>query len=129
MSAPAISMEKPRARMGKPAARTVLLIEDDAMLLQHMRALLRCEGFRVFAAGNVSQAEEIWAMAHERIDVILSDNVLECDRGVDLVARFKAQQPNVEIVLCSGLPLDREIYGAKFLSKPFSASTLLAALN
>ena len=109
--------------------KTILLIEDDTMLLKHLRTLLRFEGHRVLTATNVSEAEEAWAIAHERIDVILSDNMLESDRGVDLVARFRAQQPGVKIVLCSGRPLEREVPDTQFLMKPFSAATLLAALN
>ena len=109
--------------------KTVLVIEDDTICLHSVRNVLRRAGHCVFTATTVAEAEEKWAMAHEDIDVILSDNRLENDRGLDLVARFKSQAPAVQVVLCSGEDFDLELPHSIFLQKPFTARALLDALG
>ena len=106
-------------------AKTILLIEDDVLLAKEVRAVLRRAGHRVFTAANVSEAEEIWAMARKGIDLIICDNVLGFDCGAELVQRFRTHEPNIKVVLCSGMPYDVELPGIEFLRKPFDASTLL----
>ena len=113
--------------VGSPLSKTILIIEDDTVFLQQVCTVLRRAGHRVLSATNVSDAEEIWAMGRERIDIVLSDHVLGFDRGADLVQRFKTHQPETKIVLCSGSPVDFEHAGIEFLLKPFTASMLLAA--
>ena len=115
--------------MSDPTPKTVLVIEDDTIFLHAVRNVLRRAGHRVFTATNVAEAEEKWAMAQESIDVILSDNRLENDRGVDLVARFKLQAPAVRVVLCSGEDLDQDLPQSTFLQKPFTGRALLEVLN
>lgn len=115
--------------MPNSTPKTVLVIEDDTFFLDSVRNVLRRAGHRVFTATTVAEAEEKWAMAHEDIDVILSDNRLENDRGLDLVARFKSQVPTVQVVLCSGEDLDLELPHSIFLQKPFTVRALLDALS
>ena len=105
--------------------KTILLIEDDPECLDVLRALLRRKGHSVFSAKDVSSAEELWAMARDRIDVVVSDNCLGHDRGAELIERFQKQKPGVAFVLCSGLPYTPEVPGIRFLQKPFNIEMLL----
>jgi DNA-binding NtrC family response regulator len=109
----------------KASRSTVLLVEDDAMLLGIVRTRLHLKGYRVLTAQDVSEAEEHWAMANQIIDVVISDNKLGEDRGAELVQRFQKQQPDVQYVLCSGAPLEQEIPGVSFLMKPFNVDVIL----
>lgn len=43
--------------------KTILVIKDDAAFLNVLRISFRRKGYRVLTATDVSQAEEIWAMA------------------------------------------------------------------
>lgn len=119
------------ASSGKPVglllSKTILIIEDDTHFLKQVCTVLRRAGHRVLTATNVSDAEEIWAMGRERINLVLSDHVLGFDRGADLMRRFKTHRPETKFVLCSGSPVDIETPGIEFLLKPFTASMLLAA--
>ena len=83
----------------------------------------------VFTAADVSEAEKLWALAKNRIDVVVSDNVLGYDLGVDLVERFRNQQPDVRFVLCSGLPVEKKVPGVSFLMKPFTVSDILETVS
>ena len=110
-----------------PVPKTILLIEDDELFLQQARIVLSRAGHRVLSATNVSDAEEIWARARSRIDVVFSDHFLGFDRGADLVQRFKTHEPAVKMILCSGSPPDAEIPGIKILRKPMNASAIVQA--
>ena len=115
---------------GNPAdeasRKTVLVVEDDTMVLRMVRRSLHLKGCRVLTAKDVCEAEEQWAMAHKIIDVVISDNKLGgYDFGAELVQRFQKQQPDVQYVLCSGAPLEQEIPGVSFLMKPFNVDVIL----
>jgi DNA-binding NtrC family response regulator len=107
------------------APKTILVIEDDDACLETLRLVLRRKGHLVLSASDVSAAEEKWAMAHDTIDLVVSDNYLGYDLGSELVQRFQQQKPGVHIVLCSALPLEHELPGIRFLPKPFSIDALL----
>jgi CheY-like chemotaxis protein len=105
--------------------KTILLIEDDLIILDLFRISLRRKGHHVLTATDVSEAEEIWALARTKIDVVLSDNRLGYDLGVELLQRFQKEEPNVHFVLCSGEPLATANPGMQFLAKPFSVDVVL----
>jgi DNA-binding NtrC family response regulator len=84
-----------------------------------VRAKLNRNGCRVLTAKDVSEAEEKWAMARDIIDLVISDNKLGSDRGVDLVQRFQQQEPGVQFILCSGEPIEEPLPGVPFVQKPF----------
>jgi DNA-binding NtrC family response regulator len=114
---------------GATSQKTILLVEDDTVVLQVLRDVLRRLGHRVFTAKNVSEAEETWAKARAGIDVVVCDHVLGHDRGADLVQRFKTHRPEVKMVLCSGATTRLDVPGIRFLPKPFSVSLLVDAMS
>lgn len=105
--------------------KTILVIEDDPTFLNLVQLKFRRKGHHVLLASDVSEAEEIWAMARNIIDVVISDNRLGYDLGADLLQRFKGQEPNVHYVLCSGEPLEQEVPGIPFLIKPFNLDVIV----
>ena len=109
--------------------KTILVIEDDTDFRRMTKAILNRQGHTVLTAADVSEAETIWAMGRNTIDVVVSDNVLGYDLGVDLVERFRNHQPDVRFVLCSGLPVDRQVPGVSFLMKPFTVSAILEQVS
>jgi DNA-binding NtrC family response regulator len=113
----------PQSSQGK----TILLVEDDTVFLHGLRQVLSRLGHRVFTATNVSEAEETWAKVRKAIDLVVCDQKLGHDLGIDLVQRFKSHQPEIQIVLCSGGTAPTDIGGIRFLSKPFHISALFEA--
>lgn len=109
--------------------KTILVIEDDADFRRITKANLNRQGHTVLTAADASEAETIWSMARNTIDVVVSDNVLGYDLGVDLVERFRNQQPDVRFVLCSGLPVEKKVPGVSFLMKPFTVSAILEQVS
>lgn len=119
------SKESNVKKIARSEIKTILVIEDDTAFLNIIQMKFRRNGHRVLAASDVSEAEEVWAMARTIIDLVISDNQLGYDLGSDLLQRFQKQKPDVQYVLCSGKPLEEEVPGIPFLMKPFNLDAVL----
>ncbi|HEY1173489.1 MAG TPA: response regulator [Verrucomicrobiae bacterium] len=108
----------------------VLLVEDDANLMEMNRRILQREGFRVFEATSEQTALWLWQRHQREIDVVFTD-VMIPDRatGVDLVKKLRQQRPALRVVYTSGF--GPEIAGldvedtACFIKKPYSLREVL----
>lgn len=115
---------------GSATPRSLLLVEDDAVLRQELADFLRADGFDVHPVAGVQQAEQC---LQRPFDLLVLDLNLPDGSGVDLCLRLR---PYVRsgIVICSGRS-DRELRlsllrgGADaFLVKPVDPEELSAVL-
>jgi two-component system, cell cycle sensor histidine kinase and response regulator CckA len=114
---------------------TVLLIEDEAVVLDSVRRTLQRRNYRVLEARNAPDAMRQFELHRSEIDLVLSDAIMPGMGGPDLLAQIHAQQPELPLVLMSGYTKDsmdtdrlREI-GCRFLEKPFTRDALLDVLE
>jgi CheY-like chemotaxis protein len=61
--------------------RKILLVKDDALLLEVMRNILEADGFEIHPACNGKQALDYFA--NNRPDLIVSDNVMSEMAGMN----------------------------------------------
>lgn len=111
-----------------PVARQLLITEDDAALL----AMLCCEfeelGYRVTATGCCAEALE--AVAVRRFDLALLDYNLPDGVGTELAQALHRHQPELSVVLYSGLGSEgraleaRQCGACRFVRKPVGAREL-----
>ena len=112
----------------------VLIVEDDASLVELIRETLLAEGFAVDAAGS-SQAALRKARAG-RYDILLLDLILPDADGVILYGKLKNMLPGIgnKTVFMSGFSTETPVtdylksLGAAFLQKPFRSADLLEAV-
>jgi two-component system cell cycle sensor histidine kinase/response regulator CckA len=115
--------------------QTVLLVDDEALILQMTSAALAANGYSVLTARDGSAAISIYSQNHERISVVLLDMMMPGIDGLRTLEQLRRIDPKVVVVACSGLrTTQREIevreYGAKaFLPKPYSEDQLLHAVS
>jgi two-component system, cell cycle sensor histidine kinase and response regulator CckA len=124
---------------GRP--RSVLIVDDIAMVRRSIAVLLSAAGFRVFEASDGAEALEVlkaasaMARLHEQghggaIDLVLTDVMMPFG-GVALVQEIRARWPEQRVLYMSGFPaatLRAEGLGAldgPFLAKPFNAEELM----
>ncbi len=70
------------------AAKTVLVIDDDADIAQLVRLQLESNGYRVLTA---SRGQKAWDITREhKVDLIILDRLLPDVDGLELLDRFKA---------------------------------------
>src|SRR5437763_12726406 len=85
-------------------AATVLIVNDDQMQLNHLRGLLRPEGYEILAAQDGQRALEI--IRTIRIDIIISDVLLLEMNGTELWRRLKKDPhtATIPLLLAGGIP-------------------------
>lgn len=82
------------------ALRSILVADDDELLLVTMARSLRCRGIEVCAATNRVAACQL-AKAH-RPEAALVDLQLGRDNGLDLMRDLRALDPDIQLVLITG---------------------------
>ena len=116
------------------ALATVLLVEDDAILLGLTRQILEEHGHTVFAASDGKSALQ-QAQTKEQIDVLLTDIVMHGVSGPELAAQVLGAHPGLNVVYMSGytgelIARDELLKpGFAFLEKPFTRTALLNAIH
>jgi two-component system cell cycle sensor histidine kinase/response regulator CckA len=117
-----------------PGQRTILLVEDEDSVRSVASALLRQQGYHVLEASTPQAAMVIFELHAREIDLLLTDVVMPEMSGPALAQRFVGMRPELQVLFISGyatpaLAREMENPKMKFLSKPFQASALVAAVR
>jgi DNA-binding response OmpR family regulator len=81
---------------------TVLLVEDDELILDAMTRMLVREGYLVLSAASGHDAISLLHRPLQPINVIVLDLNLPDVSGVDLCARIRELHPSMPVVVCTG---------------------------
>lgn len=121
--------------IAKPAAETLMLVEDDLGILTITRLMLEQMGYRVLAASSPSEALRMAGQHAGEIHLLITDVIMPEMSGRDLADRLKAMHPRLALLFMSGYTADmighRGVLadGVRFLQKPFSKDDLSIALR
>jgi two-component system cell cycle sensor histidine kinase/response regulator CckA len=104
---------------------TILLVEDEPVLRELVRDILRQYQYRVIEAASGIEALKAWDEHDGRIDLLLTDMVMpEGMTGSDVAAQLRKRKPELKVIFTSGY--SAEVVGrdfsqsdAAFLSKPY----------
>jgi PAS domain S-box-containing protein len=131
---PAADSRRPEepAAAGRRSGR-ILLVEDEPGLRDIAKRVLARAGFDVTAAAGPDEAILAAESMAEPIDLLLTDVVMPGMRGPELAIRLRSSRPGLRVLLVSGYA-EEIVEGARddslpFLAKPFSAESLLAAVE
>lgn len=114
------------------AAPTILVIDDEPIVLDTMARSLERVGFRVLRAESADEARRLATTS--TLELILSDVNMPGLRGPDLVTELKAAGIACPVMFTSGDPsfevVDKslQVPGATFLPKPFTGGELVDAV-
>ncbi|MBC7859969.1 MAG: EAL domain-containing protein, partial [Burkholderiaceae bacterium] len=113
---------------------TLLLLDDEALVLAALARELAGRPYRILQADNVKDAFELLAM--HRVDVILSDQRMPGMSGLEFLERVRKIHPAIVGVMLSGHADQDMLLSAinartvfKFLRKPWRSEELGAALE
>jgi signal transduction histidine kinase len=106
--------------------QTVLIVDDEEILLSMGQKILTTYGYKVLTANSGQKAIEILSKKDSRVDLVVTDLVMPTMGGRELVERIQRLAPQTRIVCTSGyvLPAEQEDEDA-YLQKPFTAQELL----
>ena len=115
--------------------RTILLVEDEEKVRHLTSSMLERHGYRVIEAGCGSEALALCRAEAGAIDLVLSDMVMPQMSGDQLAEELHRLYPNLNILFMSGYSEHAIVNQAllsddgNFISKPFTAATLLTKIN
>jgi DNA-binding NtrC family response regulator len=110
--------------------RTILVIDDEPMVVEVVEECLRPEGYEVISATNVEQALQKASSLAGRLALIIVNHSLSSVPGRNLVEVIQRLQPGVKVLRYSGyteehLRATGQIQPeAFFLQKPFTAQVI-----
>ena len=110
--------------------KTILVIDDEELLIKICEMMLKRLGHKVFKAHSGSEGLKIFETNRNQIDLIISDmNMPEMD-GQEVIAKLRKIDRNVKVLLSSGALLDsdeKEVIKRGFiglLKKPYKINSL-----
>jgi CheY-like chemotaxis protein len=123
------------ADVGSGGTESILIVEDDAEVLEILRTMLDTLGYRVLAAADGDAALRQIEDGAE-VDLLLTDVVLAGNQsGPDIAQRVAAQRPGIKVIFTSGYAegaLRRRavlLEGGNWLLKPYSIDQLARKLR
>lgn len=115
-------------------APVLLLVDDDAFMLEMLRDAVQGQGWRVLTAG--SGPEALAVLGRERVGVILSDHLMPVMTGAELLAQARRLAPHSFRLLLSGAQDDPAVTAAlangdadALQAKPWRLEDLLALMH
>jgi len=114
---------------------TVLILDDDAAILECIAYVLRFEHYTVLEASTALQAIEVGRQC-DPLSLFVTDIELPDGSGIDVALKLIASYPDLPVLVISGNPMDwwasKDVSNfsrfppnkVDFLEKPFPASEL-----
>jgi PAS domain S-box-containing protein len=109
---------------------TVLLVDDEELVLDAGEQMLRRLGYEVLVAGSGQEALALYEKNHAKIDMVLLDMVIPGMGGGETYDRMREIDPTVKVLLSSGYSIDGEATEILergcdgFIQKPFDLIAL-----
>ncbi len=109
---------------------TILLIDDEPVIIEVVQPMLRQLGYQVLVARNGEEAVAIYREKADEVDVVILDMIMPGLGGGETFDQMKAINPGVKVLLSSGYSingqattiLNRGCCG--FIQKPFNITEL-----
>jgi DNA-binding NtrC family response regulator len=127
-----VNAEQPRKAPARPI--TLLIVDDEAVILKSLRRIVRDDGYKVLTARDGEEALRI--VSAEPVDVVLSDFDMPGMSGLDLMVRLRRNHPRVVRLLLTGRATVATAVGAindgevfRFLTKPWDMAELREVLR
>ena len=114
---------------------TILIVEDEEMLIQMVSFLLESKGYKVLCARDGLEAVQVYQSHKHEIALVLTDMGLPVMTGSDEFKKLKEINPNVKVIFASGYfepDLKSELLkdGANgFIQKPYEPNDILRIIR
>jgi CheY-like chemotaxis protein len=109
---------------------TILLVEDEPLVLRMAARALEMQGHAVLKASSPAEAMRLAANGDRPIDLLLTDVVMPAMNGRDLALAIIGRHPRIKVIFMSGYSADlvrgqRATLGdSHFIGKPFTLAGL-----
>ncbi len=80
----------------------IMVVDDEEMIAELQKALLKKQGYKVTALTSSSDALKLFSAEPDAFDLLLTDQTMPEISGHELAAKFLALRPDFPIILCTG---------------------------
>jgi two-component system, cell cycle sensor histidine kinase and response regulator CckA len=114
---------------------TILLVDDESLILDVAKDLLIALGYKVFTAHNGTAAMDIYKQSKETIDLVILDMVMPEMNGGEIFDELKKINPAVKVLLSSGYSINGQASKiisrgcVGFIQKPFTMLEIASQLR
>ncbi len=114
---------------------TVLLVDDEDMIIEVGEEMLTVLGCRVITARSGREAAEVLAARGDAVDLVVLDMIMPGMNGRETFEAVKQVRPDVKVLLASGYSMDGEAAEIMkqgcdgFIQKPFNLNRLSGAIR
>ena len=114
------------ADKGYRGSGTILVVDDESLLLTMAETILADFGFKVLTANSGQKALEVLTQPGNQVDLVITDLVMPGMGGRELIERIRELDPDLPVICTSGyvMPEDHKT-GGGYLQKPFTSTELL----
>jgi two-component system cell cycle sensor histidine kinase/response regulator CckA len=111
-------------------SETILLVDDEHMVLEVAKQMIEVFGYEVLTAKDGKGAIEVYKANRDRIDMVILDMIMPEMGGGETYDRLKEINPDIKVLLSSGYSIDgqaKEILERGcdgFIQKPFTMNQL-----
>lgn len=120
-----IARETPAAPTDLTGTETILLVDDEDLLLTMGQMVLSSFGYTVLTANSGAKALEIFSNPAQKIHLVITDLVMPNMSGRELSDQILKMAPGTPILWSSGYVRGSEENADRYLAKPFSSQDLL----
>jgi PAS domain S-box-containing protein len=126
----AMRQEERRPSKSVPGSETVLLVDDEQIVIEVVKPMLERLGYQVLSAAGGREAIELFRRNKGKVDLVILDLIMPDVPGGKVFDHMKEIDPEVRVLLASGYSqegqaeqiLRRGCLG--FIQKPFTMETL-----
>jgi len=128
-------LEKESAEKIFEGDETLLLVDDEEMILEVGRDILELLGYKVLLASSGQEALEVYAEKCSRIDMVILDMIMPGMDGREIYQRLKKINPESKVLLSSGYSINGqateiiEMGCDGFIQKPYNMGALSAKIR
>lgn len=132
---PTVSGNEREPQMEAPPPGTILVVEDEPMILEITSQMLHFLGYSVLTAATPDEALDKADSYGETINLLMTDVVMPDMNGQDLAMQIVMNSPNLKTLFMSGYTADVITLnglleeGVNFIQKPFSLEELDTVLR
>lgn len=114
-------------------AKRILVVDDEPSVCDFLEDVLEPEGYEVLRAGDGYEALKL--SMETKLDLVIMDLRMPSMNGVDAIRAIKMSQPNLPIVILTGLGKDELVVeglregAADVLTKPVAAGKVVECVR
>jgi len=122
--------ESPKTQALLRGTETILLVDDEHMVIDIGKEILEKLGYDVITAAGGTETVDLFKKSKKKIDLVILDMIMPDMSGRETFENLKAYQADVKVLLSSGYSIDGQATeilnsGCKgFIQKPFSLKQL-----